>query len=544
MGTLVDHQSPPRPAVNLRDYVEIVRHGRGIVALVTMLVVGTTLFVSYRQTRLYVSEARVLVRPIGVRSLWPQLINVETERGLVRSTAVAAIVRDALGLPDTPDQLLAGLDASVEMDTEILQIRYSDPDPHRAQRLADGFAGAYLQFRRDQAQEELQSETAVTQRRILQTETSLADIEDQMEGASTRGMRNALSAQRDSLVARLGVLQLALEDLHLPGPAEQAGGEVVQAASLPGAPSTPTPVRDGLLALVVGIALGVGMAFLREHLHDRLRGRQDLEELSGAPVLATVPRLRRAWPPSRPQLVMLKDPVGVMAEAYRTLRTNVHSQATKQGMQVLLVTAPTGGEGKTTTVANLAVSLAQTGIKVVAVSCDLRRPRLHRLFGVRNRPGLTSVLNGDVALSRALVQLPSERSVWVLPSGPVPPDPAELLASEGMAAVLGELRAFAEFVLVDVPPVLPVADAVILAPKLDGVLIVADAARTARGAVAQAREQLELADARVVGAVLNNVDPSSLNHYIRRYPYHSAHHLGNGDAAIVRGKSFRAASGG
>ena len=408
----------------------------------------------------------------------------------------------------------------METNTEILAIRYADPDPLVAQRLARGFARAYTTFRRQQAQEQFQSQERAIQEQIAGVEEQIADIQGEIDQAEDPEEQSTLSAQRDSLLARLGVLQQEMENLRTLTASQGTGGEVVQPANLPSSPASPDFLRNGLLALAVGLVLGIGVAFLRERLDERLRGREDLEAQIAAPVLATVPRARgRRRRRHRDLVVTLTDPKGGSAEAYRTLRTNVQFLARTGTLSVIGIVSPAAGEGKTTTAANLAVSIAHTGKRVVVVSCDLRKPRLHRCFGIPNDPGVTSVMSG-MKLSEA-IQRPEIGSLRVLASGPTPPNPAELIGSEAMEQMIEALRMFADFVILDTPPLLAVSDGVSLASRCDGVLMVADARTTARGALAHAREQLQQVGANIVGGVLNNFDPSRARYYSH---YHGSYY--------------------
>ncbi|MGQ0668922.1 MAG: polysaccharide biosynthesis tyrosine autokinase [Actinomycetota bacterium] len=516
-------ESGPPQAVDLREYLGILRHRKWTVVLATALVVGSALAFSLRQTPIYVSETRVLVRPsTSSPGFAPPLVNLETERALVDSAIVATIARDDLNLQQSPGSLLDDLDVSVEANTEILAIRYSDPDPLRAQSLASAFAQAYISFRLEQAQEQFEAQSAGIQKRIDDSEDRLAALEGQIDAATSPARQNELAAERDSLIARLGVLQQELENLRTAAEVQGGGGEIVQPADLPSAPSSPNHVRSGALALAVGVALGVGVAFLRERLDQRLRGRPDLEEQLAAPVLATVPKVKGWSKSSRTELVSASDPRSGPAEAYRTLRTNLQFIARGGDFRILSVTSPSLGEGKTTSVANLAVALAQTGKKVIAVSCDLRKPRLHRFFDLENTKGVTTTLVGETSLHLA-IQRPGLDSLRVLASGPVPPNPAELLASEEMDELLESLRASADFVIIDTPPLLAVADALVLAPKSDGVIIIADSGTTTRGAVAHTREQLQQVGAKIVGGVLNNFDPQRGKYYANYYGYDNSY---------------------
>ncbi|MGH2679033.1 MAG: polysaccharide biosynthesis tyrosine autokinase [Actinomycetota bacterium] len=515
-------QEPAQPAApDLREYLAILRYRKWTILFITTLVVASALFFSYRQTPIYESETRVLVRPsTPPAGVAPTIVNLDTERALVDSDAVASLVREQLELPRSPGALLESLEVSVETNTEILAIRYSDPDPLVAQRLAQGFAQAYTTFRRQQAQQQFRSQAGAIQEQIAGVEDRIADIQGEIDATEDTEEQNTLSAQRDSLLARLGVLQQEMENLRTLTASQSTGGEVVQPANLPSSPSSPDVIRNGLLALAVGLALGTGLVFLRERLDERLRGRADLETQIGAPVLATVPRARRRRRRAhRDDIVTLTDPKGGAAEAYRTLRTNIQFLARTGTFRVIGIVSPAAGEGKTTTAANLAVSLAHAGKRVIVVSCDLRKPRLHRCFGIPNDPGLTRVLSGMNLMDA--MQKPRPDNLRVLASGPTPPNPAELIGSDAMEAILETLQTFADFVILDTPPLLAVSDGVGLASRCDGVLMVADARTTARGALAHGREQLEQVGATIVGGVLNNFDPSRARYYSH---YHGSYY--------------------
>ena len=296
-------------------------------------------------------------------------------------------------------------------------------------------------------------------------------------------------------------------------------GDVIEPADLPTSPASPNFLLNGGLALFVGLALGIGLAFVRERLDDRLAGRPDFEGALGAPVLAIVPKVEGWRKRKRTELAALKAPKGAPAEAYRTIRTNLLFMAKDGDLKVIAVTSPGDGEGKTTTVANLAVSLAQADKRVVAVSCDLRKPRLHAFYGASNELGVTSVLEHQTTLPDA-VQRAGVNTLRVLASGPIPHNPSELLASDELDALLARLRGVADFVIVDTPPVLAVSDPLILSPKCDAVIIVADASTTARGAVVHLREQLDQVGGNIIGGVFNNFDPSRAKDYSSYYRYY------------------------
>ena len=204
-------------------------------------------------------------------------------------------------------------------------------------------------------------------------------------------------------------------------------------------------------------------------------------------------------------LITLTDPHSPIAEAYRTLRTNLEFSSLDHPLKSMVVTSAGPEEGKSTTLANLAVTMAQAGRGVILVDCDLRRPRLHELFGAPNDQGLTSMMVDESAMKAPPLQETGVAGLRLLPSGPQPPNPAELLASRRMAEMIEWLAGQADVVLFDAPPVIAVTDAAVLASQVDGVLLVIGAGSTRREYVRQARALLEKVNARVVGAVLTNV---------------------------------------
>lgn len=510
-------------ATDLREFLATLRVRKWTILLAAGIVVAAVLTFSFRQTPTYISRTRVLVLPVGPNPQITSLVNLETERALVESSAVASKVRETVGATSSTESILRRLDVSVESDTEILAIDYSDPDPIRAQEISQAFADAYAEFREEQALEQIQVRLTAAEARISMVETDIAKLDGRIAAATVQRKRDQLSAERGSLVARLGLLQLESETLRANAGIEQSGAKIIQPATLPTSRSTPNHVRNGAIAIVLGLTLGLGLAFLREQLDDRLRGGRDLGQQIEAPVLANVPRVE-GWKRKGPEtLISVSRPRSPPAEAYKTLRTNLEFIASNGDFRILEVTSAFLGEGKTTTVANLAVALSQAGRRVIAVSCDLRKPRLHRFFQLHNQSGLTSILRGEASLEQA-AQSPGLRNLRVLASGPVPRNPAELLGSPQMEALLAELRGRADFVVLDTPPLLAVSDALVLAPQSDGVLIVADSLATTRGAAARGREQLENVGGRIVGGVYNNFDPTAA----RTYPYYYGYYYRSG----------------
>src|SRR5439155_12608825 len=297
---------------------------------------------------------------------------------------------------------------------------------------------------------------------------------------------NDLTAQRDAASRSLDDISSSLRNLD---PSKLNQPQLLLPAGLPQDPVSPDMVLIGAFGLLFGLALGIALAFLRERLDDSLRGRLDLEANLAAPVLAVIPKVPGWRNKHDARLVTREQPKSAVAEAYRTLRTSISFISAQRGLKAIMVTSPASGEGKTTTAANLALVLADAGRRVVLVSADLRKPRIHRFFGLQNEVGLSTVLAGEVQPWDAILD-PGVENLRVLLSGPVPSRPAELIQSEQMRDVMAGLREVADYVIIDTAPILLVADSLAMAPLVDGVLFVADSAMTSRSAVAHAREQL------------------------------------------------------
>jgi capsular exopolysaccharide synthesis family protein len=209
----------------------------------------------------------------------------------------------------------------------------------------------------------------------------------------------------------------------------------------------------------------------------------------------------------QPNLITLTDPRSPAAEAYRTLRTNLYFSSLDRALETLLVTSAAPGDGKSTTLSNLAVTMARGEKRTILVDADLRRPALHKLFGVSNSQGLTTMAVQESALTEPPLVETGVDNLWLLPSGPLPPNPAEILGSRRMEEIIAALKTHADVVLFDAPPVIAVTDAAVLGSKVDGVLLVVSAGKTRREHALRAKEMLERVKVRLMGAVLNNAPP-------------------------------------
>jgi capsular exopolysaccharide synthesis family protein len=287
------------------------------------------------------------------------------------------------------------------------------------------------------------------------------------------------------------------------------------------------PVRIGtnlkqkiILGFLVGLLLGLGGAFFLEYLDQTIKSATDIERAVGTPVLGLIPQESKLsdGKSGRPIVVLSAlSPDDPAVEAYRALRTNVTFVGAEKPLQFIAVTSPGPGEGKSTTAANLAMTLAQSGSRTLLVDGDMRRPLQHKAFGLVQDPGITDVLVGS-ATTREAIRPGVAENLDVLPSGVLPPNPSELLGSGAMKALVTELRREYDYIVIDTPPVLPVTDAAIIATVADGTILVVKSGETEESAIQRAVEQLTRVRARIAGAVLNGITPRH-DHYYTYYSY-------------------------
>lgn len=484
----------------LRDHLLVLWRRKASIGAVLVVVILTALVYSLRQTPIYRSSAEVVVRAANLSptSSSGDFVDMETEKRLAGSVQVADLALPEL---EAAGVRPGGLSVSTDGKAQALSFVASSESPVAAQRTAQTFAEAYLDFRREQVLDDLRSASDPLKQRIAELGAEIEEVQRSITRAPDAGEQTALQIRFNSLLTQRTFLEQKLNELILPEKLQV--GRVIRPAVLPGSPSSPDHVRTVTFAVFLALSLGIGQAFVRDRLDDRVRDRRGLSTLVGAPVLGMVPRFR----PKRKDLGRVHtvaQPTSPASEAFRRLRTNLMHLLEGQGTPAILVTSADVGEGKTTTAMNLAGSLALAGSRVVLVGADLRHPDLDPLLAAADKhPGLATVLQGDVRAERALLTTNVDR-LLVLPAGSVQEGYAELLGSGTLRRALADLRAIADYVILDGPPVLRLADTLSLAPLVDAVLLVADAERATERSVSEAMDQLEGVGANVIGAVLNN----------------------------------------
>jgi len=301
---------------------------------------------------------------------------------------------------------------------------------------------------------------------------------------------------------------------------------------LPKSPVGPQRMRNIIIALLLSLFGGIGLAFLLDFLDDTVKSVEDVDRYIHLPALALIPTgrdrrlpgIRSDAPPQPPAnttaLAMITDARSPIAESYRHLRTSLLLSSAGQPPKTILVTSSQPAEGKTTTAINTAFMLSQTGAEVLMIDCDLRRPRLHAQFELPNAKGLTTWLSGEKEIEGLIQQSEKAPNLKVLTSGPVPPNPAELLGSDEMRKLLAQLSETYAHIIIDSPPAISFTDASILSTMVDGVILVVHGGRSSRAVVRRAKQQLLDVGAHIFGVVLNNVKVESHDYYYSRYYSH------------------------
>lgn len=515
--------------MELREYALLVRKWLWLILLCTVAAAAAAYVVSKNSTPIYQASTKLLVNQsssnqanLAYQDILMSQQLARTYANLLADRPVVEATAQRLGLP-TDQKSLTDLQNSISVtpirDTQLLEVKVEGPDPQLialvANTLPEVFIAQNQQLQLGRVtglKTSLENEIANVQEDIARTQANLANATDdaqrQRYEASLAQYRSTLS----SLVNNYQQIRLA---------EVQATNNVVvvKPAVAPQTPIRPRTATNVLLAAVVGAMIAAGAAFLIEYLDDTIKSPDDVARVSGLSTLGAIARLKEAG--AQRQLIAWMSSKAPESEAYRTLRTNIQFSSVDKPIRTLVVTSSGPSEGKSTTAANLAIVMAQTGQKVVLVDADLRRPVLHKTFGIPNNIGITTaLLAGDDVDLQAYLQPTEIDNLMLITSGPIPPNPSELLGSQRMKNVIERLTQLADIVIFDTPPVLVVTDAAVLSRQSDGVLLIADAGGTREPALVHAVEELRKTGANILGVALNRLDSRSRGYYYYYYYYY------------------------
>lgn len=568
--------------MELIRYLDVIRKWFWLIVLATVLATGSGLIASLLAIPVYRTSTTLIVGQTienpnpNATDFFAGAQLALTYAQLVSREPVLNATVSTLGLNQDWRSLRNQVVASSIANTQLIEIAVLDTSPQRAQAIANEVARQLIlqspttPSSEDQAHLDfIRSQLPDLEHKIKDGQDRLTQLDQTIAGATSARQIQDAQQQQAVIAAQITQWQLAqtqmLTSLH-------AGSlnyiSIVDPAELPQAPVSPNIVVNTLLAMVIGLTLSVGAAYLLEYLDDTIRSPEEVRQLVNAPMLAAVGKFQGSE--YNEMLIAEREPRSPITETYRALRTNLQFLSIDTPLRILLVTSSGPGEGKSITAANLAVVFARAGKSVILVDADLRRPVVHKIFSLKNRFGLTTYLvgqseesavaeqgNGNGAVDETLVTKTTLASylqptniprLQVICSGALPPNPAEVLGSNRMHEFLQEASSMADVVIVDSPPCVTVTDAVVLSQWVNGVLLILDGQNTHRQSAKRARENLAAAGARILGAVVNRFDTRGSAYYYGYssyyYYYSSEEHAqsngngtGNGNGANGNGSS-------
>lgn len=534
--------------MELRKIFSIIWKWVWLIVLSVAVAATSSFLISRAATPLFRTKTTLMIGRV-IQNPDPSTVDIYTGQQLAytyiqlaKREPVLKSALKSLGL-DMDWQSLAGqVSANIVAQTQLIEINVVDSNPLRAKVLADAIAlqvvnlspaaGSGLSV--DQTTF-IQSQIADLQAKIKDAQNEIDQLRLQRDAAVSSRQVQELNNQIAVLESKIGDWQSTYSQLLL----SLRGGDVnaisvIEEASMPYSPFSPNVPMNVITAALIGLVLALGGSILIEYLDDTIKTPEDIERISNLATLGAITQIQGDDYPEK--LVALKQPRSPITEAFRVLRTNIQYSSIDKPIRTLLLTSPGPGEGKSVTLANLGVVIAQSGIKVILVDTDLRRPSQHKLFGLSNRRGLTDAILHPLPGISEFLQKTEIDNLKLMTTGPLPPNPAELLTSERMLELIEELKSQADIVLFDSPPTLVVADAAILGSRLDGVILVNDVGRTRTNAARRAVEELRRVRAHLLGTILNRLSVSGQGFI---YPYYYYYYYEDGDHRKGRRKSPR-----
>lgn len=521
--------------MEIGDYLRIAWRWAWLIVLGTAVAAGSTYMAVRGEPPVYQTSTTMMIGDV-LESADPNYTDfytverlAETYGALITREPILRSTASALGFEGQWASLRGQVSVNLIEGTQLIEIAVTDTDPRRAKLIADEIATQLIatiensrledtnrRFIEEQARS-FPPKIAAAQAEIQALETQLAEAFSARDIQDIQNRVNSLEAQVADWQRTFAQYQLLL------GEGSVNVLSVIEEASVPTVPISAGLVRQVLLAAAIGMALAIGTAILLEYLDDTVKTPDDIARVTGLTTVGAITRIEGKE--QMEKLITARYPKSPISEAYRVMRTNLQFSSLDQPLRSLVVTSPQPTEGKSTTVANLGVVMAQAGKRVVLVDSDLRRPTLHKFFGVSNKEGLTTALLEEEPYLNGRLQATGVDNLSILTSGPLPPNPSELLGSGRMKRLIEQMQEEADIILFDTPPSLPVTDATVLATQTDGVLVVTDSGHTRRSAVRETVERLGKVGANTLGIALNRLKPGHGGYY---YYYYYESRYGNG----------------
>lgn len=507
--------------------------------LLAPLVAGSVAFFQVsRQQELYRASATVEINPpssgLDTFSYYDGSI-VATYQTLITTSAVLQPVIESLQLPYSEAELRSKITLTPITNTRLMQISVSDPNSETGAEIANEIARQFQTFSQARNEQLTGPYREALNQQIRETDAKIAALEQMIDdlAASDNASSPEISAQIDNYRSNLSDLRIQAQNLllsanqmDLQDASAQTGVVLVQPATAPGAPYAPNVRLYTLLALLAGLCIGIGAVFLLEYLDNTTKADSPYNELVGAPLMTTIP-IVPSMEKLPHQLFILDQPMSPESEAMRLLRANVEFALANTEVKSLAVTSAGPAEGKSTVVANLAVAMAQAGYSVVVIDADMRRPAQQEAFNLSNERGLSTLLSRPDVEWTSVARHNQDLNLRVITSGPIPPNPGDLLKSPRFEALLETLDKEVDMVLIDTPPALAVSDALVVADAAGDVLLICRANETRVDRLRAAVNALP-ETARVIGVALNYQKRNRTESYY--YYYYSSDDTSGGSS--------------
>ena len=510
--------------MEIRQYATLLRKWSWLIIFMIVVAGITAYVVSRSSTPVYQASATLMVNQAATNptssGAYSDILSSERLARTYASLMVSRPVLDetAQRLGVTPRTLAGAVTVAPIRDTQLLKINVEGTIPELAAQVANTLPAVFIERNAEMRLGRITESKMKLEEEIAATEKNLADTQQQLDTLTDDTQRPRLETSLAQYRNTYSSLVASSQQVKLAEAQATNNIVVAEPATIPISPIRPRTSTNVMLAVIVGALLGLGIAFLVEYLDDTVKTPDDVTRVAGLATLGAIARLKESGGPR--QLVAWLKAKSPESEAYRTLRTNIQFSSVDKPIRSLLVTSSGPGEGKSTTTANLAVVLAQTGQRVIVVDTDLRRPVQHKVFGVPNNVGMTTaLLAGENVSLEGYLQPTEMETLSVLTSGPIPPNPSELLGSHRMENLVSTLTQSADIVLFDSPPVLAVTDAVVMARHVDGVLLVVDAGQTNEHSLALATGELQKSGVNLLGVALNRLDTRRGGYYYYYYYY-------------------------
>jgi len=504
----MDNSSEGQDSLSLdfRQYLSLFWQWAWLFVIVAIVAGSVSYYISSRMLPFYQSSTTMLVNEAPATQandytsvLMSKQLTSTYAQMMIKDPILSQVIKE-VGIGNSINDLKEWISVGVIRDTQLIQVTVTTTDPQFSAKIANAIVKVFAeQIQAIQIGRFVQSKAAL-ETQLAETDKQITLYTDKVEKATSADEKERLDAKLTQYRSIYANLLLSYEQIRLAEAQSVSSVVQVETATPNENPVSPKTFLNTILAAIAGFLLAVIVIVAREALDDTIKTPRDIIHKFHLPVLGVINR----HPTNEKMPISLSEPRSPTAEAYRALRTNVNYTSVDHPLKKILITSAEPGEGKSTTISNLAVVMAQNGSRVIIADCDMRHPRLNAYFNLPNRIGMSTLFSHQEVV-RSVCQPTNLAGLSVITTGPLPPNPSELMGSKTMQTILDLMGQTADIILIDTPPVLAVTDAAALAPSLDGVILVAQPGKTRMTAFRQTLEQLAQVNARILGVVLNNV---------------------------------------